>query len=59
LDQTKRTIDYLGNEERAIREMRKHYGWYLKGFPGAQELRKKAVLANNLDDIEEILSALK
>jgi len=59
LDQTKRTIEYLGDETRAIREMRKHYGWYLKGFPGAQELRKKAMLANTSKDIEEIVSALK
>jgi len=57
--QTKRTIDYLGNEERAIREMRKHYGWYLKGFPGASDLRKKAVIVDTLDDVKEILSALK
>jgi len=59
LDQTLRTIDYLGDEGQAIREMRKHYGWYLKGFPGAQELRKKAMQANTLVDIKEILSVLK
>jgi len=59
LDQTTRTINYLGDEGRAIREMRKHYGWYLKGFPGAQELRKKAMLAETLNDVKEILSAYK
>lgn len=58
LDQTLRTIDYLGNEERAIREMRKHFGWYLKGFPGAQELRKKAVRLNTLDELKELLMGL-
>ena len=58
LDQTLRTIDYLGNEERAIREMRKHFGWYLKGFPGAQELRKKAVVLNTLDELKELLTSL-
>jgi len=58
LDQTRRTIEYLGNEERAIREMRKHYGWYLKGFPGAVELRKRAVQANTLLEVQEIVSDL-
>ena len=58
LDQTLRTIDYLGSEEQAIREMRKHYGWYLKGFPGAQELCKRAMLFNTLQDIKKILSDL-
>jgi len=59
LDHTLRSIAYLGSEEQAIREMRKHYGWYLKGFPGAQELRKRAMLANTLKDIKRILSDLK
>lgn len=59
LDQTLRTIAYLGDEGQAIREMRKHYGWYLKGFPGAQELRKRAILANTFVDIKRILSDLK
>lgn len=55
LDQTLRTIAYLGSEGQAIREMRKHYGWYLKGFPGALELRKRAMLAETLEDIKKIL----
>lgn len=59
LDQTNRTIDYLGDEARAIREMRKHYGWYLKGFPGASELRKRAVLATTLSEIKDIVSELR
>jgi tRNA-dihydrouridine synthase B len=59
LDQTLRTINYLSDEGQAIREMRKHYGWYLKGFPGAQELRKRAMQANTLVDVQDILSALK
>ena len=31
----------LKGEYTAIREMRKHIGWYIKGFPGASEIRKK------------------
>ena len=37
-------------------EMRKHLAWYVKGFPGASELRRKLVTAESLEEIERILS---
>ena len=37
-------------------EMRKHLAWYVKGWPGAQELRRKLVTAESLAEIREILS---
>ena len=37
-------------------EMRKHLAWYVKGFPGASELRRKLVMAENLEEISVILS---
>ena len=42
--------------KKGLLEMRKHYGWYFKGFDGASELRKKLVLAK---DVEEVRSILK
>ncbi len=36
-------------------EIRKHMSWYVKGFSGASELRKKLVLAGSLKEIKEIL----
>jgi nifR3 family TIM-barrel protein len=36
--------------------MRKHLGWYCKGFPGAAELRGKLVCAHNTDEVEALLS---
>jgi nifR3 family TIM-barrel protein len=36
--------------------MRKHLGWYCKGFPGAAELRGKIVRANDADEVEALLS---
>lgn len=36
-------------------EMRKHLAWYIKGFPGAAELRKKLVTAESLSEIRNIL----
>lgn len=39
----------------AIREMRKHLVWYVKGYPGAARVREKINRANSLEQIEEIL----
>jgi tRNA-dihydrouridine synthase len=37
-------------------EIRKHMSWYVKGFPGASELRRKLVTAESLEEIKKILS---
>lgn len=57
LKQTKLTIKYLG-EDRGIKELRKHLGWYLKD-PQYKELRKKGVLVSNLQDVKDILKELQ
>ena len=36
-------------------EIRKHLAWYVRGFPGAAELRKKLVRAESVKEIKEIL----
>jgi len=36
--------------------LRKHLGWYCRGFPGARSLRAKIVRVNSLEDIETLLS---
>jgi nifR3 family TIM-barrel protein len=36
-------------------EIRKHLVWYIKGFPGASELRQKLVRAESVKEIKEIL----
>lgn len=43
-------------EKRAIGEMKKHVGWYIKGFPGAADLRGKV---NRSDSIRELEDAAK
>jgi tRNA-dihydrouridine synthase len=35
--------------------MRKHLAWYVKGFPGAAELRRKLVMAESFEEIKKIL----
>ncbi|HAT73450.1 MAG TPA: hypothetical protein DCS08_00410 [Candidatus Moranbacteria bacterium] len=42
--------------QQGLFEIRKHMSWYVKGFPGASELRRKLVMANSLEEIKEILS---
>lgn len=36
--------------------MRKHLGWYIKGFPHASEMRNALVRSNSLDEVQNILS---
>jgi len=46
---------YKDKKELGMFEIRKHLCWYIKGFPGAAELRKKLVLAKSVSEIKEIL----
>jgi tRNA-dihydrouridine synthase B len=41
--------------EAGIREMRKHLCWYVKGMPGAAELRQDFVKVEKLADIKKLL----
>ena len=46
----------LKGEYAAVREMRKHVGWYLKGVPGAEAFRG---MVNNITDSNELIKAIK
>jgi tRNA-dihydrouridine synthase B len=46
---------YKDKGKRGLFEIRKHLAWYVRGFPGAAELRKKLVLSKSLKEIEKIL----
>lgn len=41
--------------KRGVFEMRKHLGWYVKGFPGASDLRKQLVQVKAIEEINNIL----
>lgn len=45
-------------DSRAFVEMRKHLGWYIKGFPGAKKIRAKMVQASNIGDVQNVLNQL-
>lgn len=45
-------------EYAAVREMRKHAGWYLKGVPGSAGLRRRLNTIVNSDELKETIAAL-
>lgn len=45
-------------EYAAVREMRKHVGWYIKGFPGAAGIRQKVNTIGNIDDLYRFLTII-
>lgn len=40
---------------RGLFEIRKYMSWYVKGWPGAAELRRKLVMAESLEEVKKIL----
>jgi len=46
----------LLGEERAVKEMRKHIGWYVKGMTGSSQFRKEIF---SFTDPEEVISKLR
>ena len=51
-------IDELG-ETVAVREIKKHIGWYAKGFAGASEIRRAANSANSVQDIRLLTERIR
>lgn len=54
LRHAKMLVEYKG-EYIGVREMRKHTAWYMKGLPGAAELRGKLNAAADLAGMERLL----
>jgi len=44
--------------EKDFIQIRKHAGWYMKGFHGAADMRNKLVRVNRLEELEEILKKI-
>ena len=51
-------IEHVGDEGRAMRELRKHVAWYLKGYVVGGEARARLALVSSRADLDERLSAL-
>jgi nifR3 family TIM-barrel protein len=45
-------------EDKGMRDIRKHIGWYLHGFPAGSELRRALALVKTLDELDFLLGKL-
>ncbi|OCB40132.1 tRNA dihydrouridine synthase DusB [Mycobacterium malmoense] len=45
-------------EDKGMRDIRKHIGWYLHGFPAGSELRGALAMVKTLDELDSLLSQL-
>jgi nifR3 family TIM-barrel protein len=50
--------EHLGTDK-GIRDMRKHIGWYLKGYPAGPELRRRLGMVSSLTELDELLGLLE
>ena len=48
----------IKGEKRGMLEMRRHLSSYVKGFPGAAELRMKLVVVEKLEEAQRLLQAV-
>ena len=46
-------------ERVAVREMRKHVGWYIKGMRGATRIRRRINTASTVDEMKQVLCDLR
>ncbi|NDI25345.1 MAG: tRNA dihydrouridine synthase DusB [Actinobacteria bacterium] len=52
-------VEYFENEGRAMRDIRKHMAWYLKGFSVPREIRSSLGMVESLSHMEELLKGLE
>lgn len=50
--------EFFGDEEHACRDIRKHIGWYFKGYPVGGELRTRLSVVTSLAELDELLGTL-
>ena len=51
-------VEYFENEDRAMRDIRKHMAWYLKGFSVPREIRASLGMVGSLVEMEQLLSGV-
>ena len=52
-------VEYFENEDRAMRDIRKHMAWYLKGFSVPREIRSSLGMVTSMAHMSELLSHLE
>ncbi|HET9601764.1 MAG TPA: tRNA dihydrouridine synthase DusB [Acidimicrobiales bacterium] len=56
-DHARMLADWLG-EAAALRDFRKHTGWYLTGYPAGPEIRRRLAQVSSLAELEDLLATL-
>ena len=51
-------VDFFEAEGRAMRDLRKHMAWYLKGFTVAREIRSSLGMVASLGELEHLLAQI-
>jgi tRNA-dihydrouridine synthase B len=57
LEHARNAIAFEAHEERAMREFRKHLGWYTKGLPDGRALRQQLFQVTSLVQTERLLES--
>ena len=52
-------VEYFENEDRAMRDIRKHMAWYLKGFSVSRQIRAELGMVSSLNQMAQLLSQLE
>ena len=56
LEHARNGILFENNPDKALRDFRKHLGWYTKGVPGGRDLRAKLFVALSFQEVEDLLN---
>ena len=50
-------VDHMG-EDHAMRDFRKHTGWYMSGYPVGPEVRRRFSMTKSLAELDDILASV-
>ncbi|HVO35201.1 MAG TPA: tRNA dihydrouridine synthase DusB [Gemmatimonadales bacterium] len=56
LEHARLTLELDGDTPKTVLEFRKHLGWYVRGLPGAAQLRERLHRVESLAEVERIFS---
>jgi nifR3 family TIM-barrel protein len=51
-------VDHMGQEGFALRDFRKHTGWYLTGYPAGGAMRRRLSMVGSLAELDDLIGEL-